>query len=82
MLEKIIQIIENITGFNEPDEILRADLIDDGILDSMSFITLIYTLEHEFSIEVQPTLVPSSTWRSARAIAELVEKRLKDRNNA
>ena len=77
MLDKIIAIIADITGFEDREAIATSDLLEDGILDSMSFITLIDVLEEEFFIEVQPTTVPPETWHSAPAIAELVEKRLK-----
>ena len=77
MLDKIIAIIADITGFEDRETIATSDLLEDGILDSMSFITLIDALEEEFFIEVQPTTVPPETWRSAPAIAALVEERLK-----
>ena len=77
MFDKIIEIIAEITGFEDRDVIATADLLEDGILDSMSFVTLIDTLEEEFFIEVQPTTVPPETWRSAPAIAALVERRLR-----
>ena len=58
------------TGF---EEIENVDLIDNNILDSLAFIELMTELEEEFDIEIQPTQVPSDTWRSLDSIVELVE---------
>ena len=73
MEEKIIEIIEKLTGFNGLKENREIDLIENEILDSLAFIELITSLEEEFNIEIQPTQVDSDTWRSVRKIAKLVE---------
>lgn len=70
MKEKIAEIIKELTGF---EEIENVDLIDNNILDSLAFIELMTELEEEFDIEIQPTQVPSDTWRSLDSIVELVE---------
>lgn len=73
MEEKIIEIIERITGFKELKNNKDIDLLENEILDSLAFIELITTLEEEFDIEIQPTQVAPDTWRSVRKIVELVE---------
>lgn len=70
MKEKIYEIIKELTGF---EEIENVDLIENNILDSLAFIELISELEDEFDIEIQPTQVPSETWRNLDSIVELVE---------
>ncbi len=70
MKEKISKIIKELTGF---EEIENVDLIENNILDSLAFIELISELEDEFDIEIQPTQVPSDTWRSLDNIVDLVE---------
>ncbi len=74
MEEKIIQIIENISDYNDLKENKDIDLLEENILDSLAFIELISALEDEFDIEVQPTQVNPDTWRNVKDIVNLVEK--------
>lgn len=77
MKEEIIKIIEEITDYKKLKENIDIDLLENDIIDSLSFIELISALEEKFDIEIQPTQIPSKTWRSVESIAELVES-LKD----
>lgn len=72
MREQIISIIKRLTGYEEIDD--NVDLIEEDILDSLAFIELITELEDTFNIEIQPTQVPSDTWRSVDSIVEMIEK--------
>ncbi len=71
MKDAVLEIIKDITGLNEIDE--NADLIDDGILDSLAFIELINEIDDRLNIEVQPTQVPLDVWRSADSIVAMLE---------
>lgn len=73
MEEKIIEIIENLTGYKKLKENRDIDLLENEILDSLAFIELITTLEEEFNIEIQPTQVEPTTWRSIKKISDLVK---------
>lgn len=73
MEEKIIEIIENLTGYKKLKENRDIDLLENEILDSLAFIELITSLEEEFDIEIQPTQVEPNTWRSIKRIADLVK---------
>ena len=53
MEEKIIEIIENLTGYDKLKENVDIDLLENEILDSLAFIELMTTLEEEFNIEIQ-----------------------------
>lgn len=72
MEDRIIEIIEKLTGFKGLKENKNIDLLENEILDSLAFIELITSLEEEFNIEIQPTMVKPDTWRSIENIAELV----------
>ena len=74
MEEKIIKIIEEICEIENIKENMDIDLIEEDLLDSLGFISLVAALEDEFNIEIQPTEVPSDTWRSIDKIIELVKK--------
>ena len=73
MEDKVIDIIAEICENETIKDNLDIDLIENEILDSLAFITLISRLEEEFDIEIQPTQVKSDTWRSINSIIELVK---------
>ena len=74
MEEKVVEIIEKLTGFIGLKENIKIDLIEEDILDSLAFIELISCLEEEFDIEIQPTQVESNVWRSVKEITKMVEE--------
>ena len=69
MREQVINIIKRVTGYDEISE--GTDLLEEDILDSLAFIELITELEDTFNIEIQPTQIPSDTWRSIDGIVKL-----------
>ena len=71
MKNAVLEIIKDVTGLSEIDE--NADLIDDGILDSLAFIELINEIDDRLNIEIQPTQVSLDVWRSVDNIAEMLE---------
>ena len=74
MEEKIIDIIIEICEDESLRENIRTiDLLEDDVLDSLAFITLISRLEEEFNIEIQPTQVNPNVWRKISSITELVK---------
>lgn len=77
MEEKIIKIIEDLTGYKGLDENRNIDLLENEILDSLAFIEFITSLEEEFNIEIQPTQIDPNTWRSIESISELVQGLIK-----
>ena len=73
MENKIIDIIENLTGYTSLKQNKNIDLLENDILDSLAFIELISSLEDEFDIEIQPTEVSPDSWRTVENIYKLVE---------
>ena len=76
MKDKIIDIIVKVSYDTKIREDNNIALIKSGILDSLGFINLISMLEDEFDIEIQPTQIPSSTWRHVDSIVNLVKEKL------
>ena len=75
MKDLIIDIIIKITNYTNLKENIEIDLIQNEILDSLAFIELITELEETFDIEIQPTQIPSDTWRSVEKIVKMVENK-------
>ena len=74
MENKIIDIIVEVCGEESIRNNLDIDLIENDLLDSLAFITLITRLEEEFNIEIQPTQVNPDTWRKVDAIVKMVKE--------
>lgn len=74
MENKIIEIIEEISGYKELKNNIDIDLLENEIIDSLGFIELISSLEEEFCIEIQPTQISPDTWRNVKNIKKLVEE--------
>ena len=75
MKDLIIDIIIKITNYTNLKENVEIDLIQNEILDSLAFIELITELEETFDIEIQPTQIPSDTWRSVEKIVKMIENK-------
>lgn len=73
MENKIIDIIVEVCEDERLRNNLNIDLLENDILDSLAFITLISRLEEEFNIEIQPTQVSSESWRTADSIVKMVK---------
>ena len=72
MKEKIIEIIEKVSGYKDLKENINIDLLENEILDSLAFIELITAIEDEFNIEIQPTKVIPDTWRKVSLIEKMI----------
>ena len=70
MEERILEIIKELTDVKDIKE--NTDLLEKEILDSLSFIELIETLENEYDVEIQPTQVPTYMWKNVTNIANLI----------
>ena len=64
MEDRIIEIIEEISEFKDLKNNKNIDLIENEVLDSLGFIEFVSKIEEEFDIEIQPTQIDPTTWRS------------------
>ena len=71
---KVLEILVELTGEDALFDNAGIDLIESGIMDSFTYSELLYSLEDEFGIEIQPTQVESDVWRSIERIALLVDE--------
>ncbi len=72
MKEKIIEILSKIkpnVDFNT-----QQNLVESGILTSFDIVRLVVELNNEFDIEITPLYILPENFKSADAIAALVEK--------
>ncbi len=74
MEDKIVKIILEVCEDERVKQNFDLDLIEEDILDSLAFITLISRFDEELNIEIQPTQVNPNSWRTVNSIIELIKK--------
>lgn len=72
MKEKILEILSEIRP--ECDFTKSVDYIKEGMLDSLDIVSLVDSLEEEFSISIPGTDISFKNFGSIEAIIDMVEK--------
>lgn len=75
-LNKIIDLLEEVSGEDDVRDHLDEDLFDLGYLDSMGAVELLLAIEDEMGVSIAPTEVPREQMNTANLIAYQVEQRL------
>lgn len=71
MKEKIIEIIEDITGEVVEED---TDLIEEGILDSFDIVSLLLELEEAFDVKIDVAELLPENFKSVNTIENLVSE--------
>ena len=74
MEDKVLEIIAQVCDAEQVKENREIDLLENDLIDSLAFITLIERLEDEFNIEIQPTQEKPDVWRNVDSIIDLVKR--------
>ena len=74
-----MDIIKDVTNYDELTIDNDINLIENNIIDSLAFIELIAQLEDIFNIEIQPSQVQNYTWRTVKNIIEMVKRKNRTR---
>ncbi len=72
MMDQLLEILEDINPDN--DYMAEDKLIDNGLLDSLSLLTLVSELEDAFGIEITPTDLIPANFNSAAAMWEMIQR--------
>lgn len=72
MVKKIIEILRTINPYEQITE--YTELIESGILNSLSILSLVTQLEDEFGIEIADDVIIAKNFATVVDIAQLVEK--------
>lgn len=67
----IIQLLEKISPYAEIDE--RTQLLDEGVLDSMSVLALVTLLEDSFDIEIPDEAITRENFETIENVISLIE---------
>lgn len=71
-MEQLLEILEDIKPGVEYENCNA--LIDDGILDSFSILSIVSELEEEFDISVTPVEIIPENFNSAQALWAMVQR--------
>ena len=74
MLEKVLDIFEEVTGTDEIRKDLDLDLFEAGLLDSLGIIEVLLKIEDIFDIKLQPTDLERSDMATANNLVAFLEK--------
>ena len=71
-MEKLLAILKELHP--DVDFATTADLVDDGILDSLDIVTLVTEIHAEFDVTIPAEEIVPENFNSAEALMELIEK--------
>ena len=71
-MEKLLAILKELHP--DVDFATTADLVDDGILDSLDIVTLVTEINAEFDVTIPAEEIVPENFNSAEALMELIEK--------
>ena len=76
-MDKLLAILEEIEPGN--DYASETRLIDDGLINSISLLTLVSELEDAFDIEILPADLIPANFNSARSMWAMIQRLQKER---
>lgn len=74
--DKILEMLEEISGDSAVSEHRDEDLFELGMLDSMAAVELLVALEDEFEVHIEPTELDREEMNTVNLIIQQVEERL------
>ncbi|MCI9415005.1 MAG: acyl carrier protein [Clostridiales bacterium] len=72
-MEQLLEILEDIDP--TVDYRTETDLVGDGILNSLSIMTLVVEIRDAFDVDITPQDILPENFRSAQAIYALIQRR-------
>ena len=70
-MEKLLELLKNIKP--EIDFENSANLVDEGILDSLEIVEIISSIEETFSITIDPDKIDPDNFQSADAMWKMIQ---------
>lgn len=71
-MNQLLEILEDINPDN--DYLAETKLIDRGLLDSLSLLTLVSEMEDAFDVEITPTDLIPANFNSAVAMWAMIQR--------
>jgi acyl carrier protein len=80
LLREVQAVVQKVLRTAVPDA--RADLIEDGLIDSLAFIDLLYALEGAFGLQIPIERISFDDFRTVTAMAAMVDRERKSPHTA
>ena len=77
MQDKILDILENICGDEIVKENLDINLLEEDLIDSLDYVTLLLDIQDEFGVEFSPSEFTREEMDTPNKIVEALSSRLK-----
>jgi len=74
--EKVLELLEKITGTDQVRNNPDLALFDEYVLDSLGMVQLIVELSRVFAIEIAPAEIEREKWSTPRKIIENIKSRV------
>jgi acyl carrier protein len=71
LLSQLATIFADVTGSDPPDP--EADLLEDGVLDSLALVGLLFAIEQELGVVVPAEKLEVERFRTLARLSELVD---------
>lgn len=75
MEEKVLDILETISGTDEVKHSRDINLFEEGILDSLGFIELLIELEEKLGVKIDPTEVDRGDIETPNKLVNYINNR-------
>ena len=72
MLDRVLDILEEVTETDEIREDLDLDLFEAGLLDSLGIIEVLLKIEERFNIKLQPTDLEKSDMATVNNLVDFL----------
>ena len=76
MEEKVLDILEEVTGTDEIRDEKDIDLFESGLLDSLGIIEVLLKIEENFGLKLQPTDLEREDMATVDNLVKFLEKKL------
>lgn len=76
MEEKVLAILEELSGTDEVRQDRNIDLFESGLFDSLGGIELLIQIEEKIGIKLEPTEVDREDFNTPNKIIDYLSKRL------
>ncbi len=75
MEEKVLDLLVSLCEDENVRNNLDEDLFESGLLDSLAFAELLFTIEEDFGVIIAPSEVERSDLSTANKIIQLIKER-------
>ena len=70
-MEELIELLNSVK--EDIDFSAATDLVDEGVLDSLEIVKIIYAIEEKYGIEINPDDIDPDNFQSAKTMWDMIQ---------